>query len=100
MPDNRPLRAKLEAMANQSISPAEAEIARAILVKLHPVPARGIETRAGLTRAAVLATPDRSGPALRAYRVRMPGGWWALLDEDEVDWALVGRHHLTVNLVD
>jgi hypothetical protein len=87
-------------MANQTTSPAEALVARAILAKLHPVPARGIETRAGLTRDAVLAAPDRSGPPLRAYRVRMPGGTWVLLDEDEVPWDLVRNQHLPAVEVD
>ena len=99
MPDNRPLRDKLLLMASQSVSPVEAEIARAILAKLHPIPAGGNESRRGITRAAVLSSPDSSAAPLRAYRVRMPSGWWALLDEDEVPWGMVWSLHLEHRLV-
>jgi hypothetical protein len=97
VPDDRSLRVKLEAMASQSISPTEAEIARAILAKLHPVAAPRTESPVGLTRAAVLASPDSLDAPVRAYRVRMPGGWWALLDEDEVPWDTVQALHLKVS---
>lgn len=100
MADNRPLRAKLEAMAAQSASPAEAAIAAGMLAKLHAVPAGGIESPRGLTRADILAAPDRSSRPALMYRVLMPGSWWALLDEDEVDWALIKRHHLTIHVED
>jgi hypothetical protein len=96
MPDDRPLRDKLLAMASQTTSPAEAEVARAILARLHPIPAPRGETPGGLTRAAIFGAPDRTGPAIRAYRVHMPSGWWVTLDEDEVPWAMVGLHHLEV----
>jgi hypothetical protein len=96
MTDNRPLREKLLAMAAQSASPVEAAIARGMLAKLHAVPAVGIESARGLTRADILGAPDRPGPPPLVYRVLMPGGWWALLDEDEVDWGLVQHHHLTI----
>jgi hypothetical protein len=96
MADNRPLREKLLAMAAQTNSPEEAQIASAILLRLSRVSAVGTETPQALTRSAILAAPDSSRPSQRAFRVRMPKGTWLLLDEDQVPWDLVKAQHLTI----
>ena len=63
MPDDRSRIEKLEAMAAQSASPAEAEVARLLLESLEGYRAR-IESPRALTRADVLARPNRTGRRL------------------------------------
>ena len=60
MADNRPLVAKLEAMAQQTVSPHEADVARGLLEKLVANRANP-ETRRSMSRADILGAPDDFG---------------------------------------
>lgn len=83
MPDNRPLREKLEAMANQTDSPEEAEIARAIIMNMIGVHEDKKDPRV-LTRDDILGTPDRES-AGKTMRYRTKSGVWYTIDLDEMD---------------
>ena len=87
MADTRSLVEKLEAMARQTSSPLEAEVARSMLESLAGTRARK-KTPGVLTREAVFDSSDRDSPA-RGVRVRMPSGYWIHLDEDQVAWGQV-----------
>jgi hypothetical protein len=73
--DSRSRRAKLAAMAAQSASPREAEIARRLLETTPP--------SRTLDRDAILGQPnERAG--VRSYRVWEPSrGVWLIVDEDD-----------------
>jgi hypothetical protein len=75
MADNRSRRAKLAAMAAQSVSPREAEIARHLLETAIP--------RTTLDRDAILGQPnERAG--VRSYRLwDASRGIWLIVDEDD-----------------
>lgn len=87
MSDNRTLIAKLAAMAAQTVSPREAEIAQAFLARLKP---------GALTRTAILDAPDRRDISKGEVAIRMPLGYWLLLAEEDVDWEIVKAHNLRV----
>jgi len=70
-------------MAHQSVSPAEAEIAGEMLEKLYGTPAAGIESTRVVSRAAVEASPDRTGPHGATIRMRTRGGLWVTLDVED-----------------
>ena len=75
MTDSRSRRAKLAAMAAQSASPREAEIASRLLEMMPPSKT--------LDRDAILRQPnERAG--VRSYRVWEPSrGVWLIVDEDD-----------------
>lgn len=93
MGDERSLKEKLLAMANQSASPAEAEVARAMLETLAGAQAR-IESRRLSMREAILASPDRVIGPRRVVEVRFPSGQWVEMFEDEADWELIQTRRL------
>lgn len=79
MPDDRPLREKLEAMANQTASPQEAEVARLMLQSIDRSKAPVQSTRI-LTRADVLAQPSSHRPI--PVTIRMSDGTLLTVDVD------------------
>lgn len=86
MPDDRPLREKLLAMANQTVSPHEAEIAREALERLDAA-AGPRKTPGVLTRDDILGSPESETP-VRSIRFYSPSAkTWILIDVDaEGDW--------------
>lgn len=82
MPDDRSLTEKLEAMANQTVSPNEAEVARLMLERLQARAGRAKSTGA-LSREDILAAPDRDSPAA-SVRVYHRGMWYVLDEDDEI----------------
>lgn len=95
MPDDRPLREKLEAMAADRSSPQEADVARVMLENM-PGPQPRIKTRRILTREAVMAAPDRVSSARHEVAVRFPSGRWVQMYEDEANWELIKYFGLEV----
>lgn len=93
MPDARTLRQKLEAMANQTASPQEAEVARAMLANL-PETRGGNETRRVLTREEILAAPSHTPTIRRGIAVRFPTGRWVHMFEDEANWELIEAYQM------
>lgn len=83
MSDNRSLREKLEAMANQTASPDEAEIARAMLAERF-ASRDNPESPRVLTREQIFAAPDRKTQG-GTMRFRTKGGTWYTIDVDELD---------------
>lgn len=83
MADERSLRQKLQAMADQTASPEEAEVARYLLAKLS-------ETGSGrvLTRDEILGAPDRKTQG-RTMTFRTSKGTVYTIDMDEYDVVFV-----------
>ena len=85
MSDHRTRREKLQAMADQAASPAEAAVARAMLRNLDRDQAR-TKSPGILSRAAILAKPDRaSSPRTMSYTTRAGVRVTFDLDEEEED---------------
>lgn len=84
MPDDRPLREKLLAMANQTASPHEAEIAREALERLDAA-AGPRKTPGVLTRDDILGSPESetAGRTLRFYS--RSAKMWITVDPDEAE---------------
>lgn len=96
MPDERSLVQKLRTMADQSASPQEAEVARAMLARLAATAPR-IETRPVLTRESILGASDdfpRTGGSRREVLFQSPSGRWIWCYYDEVPWSVVKQFGL------
>lgn len=86
MPDTRSLEEKLQAMADQTISPNEAELAREALARIEANRANS-ETPAERLRRQILGAPDVSdGRSIRFYSASRRQ--WVTLSESEagVTW--------------
>lgn len=98
MPDERTTIEKLEAMANQTASPEEADVARSMLAAMRSrLAGSGARPKSArvLGREDVMAAPDRDfGGVRRGVRVRFPSGTWMHMYQDEVDWELVETHRM------
>jgi hypothetical protein len=81
--DYRTRREKLSAMAEQTVSPREAEIARRLLSEMTETPTL---VSGELTRESILAQPNtRHHGAERVYDPIL--GAWVILDTDDVrEW--------------
>lgn len=82
MSDDRTKRQKLEAMAAQSASPAEAEVARELLRRLDG-PVKAGQSGRLLSRDAILASPDRDS-AGGTVRYRASDGTVFIVDVEEM----------------
>lgn len=96
MPDDRPLIEKLQSMANQTVSPDEAEIAREMIKRMLGMEEPEEEYEKGrsvfqsdndtrvLSREAILATPDRDKIG-GTVRMQAKSGVWYTIDLDEMN---------------